>query len=57
MVRFSEMKYERPDIEGMKAVLQKATEQAVQAKSYGEFRKAYFDIQQKRDEVSKNCLC
>ncbi len=51
MVRFSEMKYERPDIEGMKAVLQKATEQAVQAKSYGEFRKAYFDIQQKRDEV------
>ena len=49
MVSFSEMKYERPDVEGLKAALRDATERVAQAKSYEEVRGAFFDVQDKMD--------
>ena len=49
MVSFSEMKYERPDVEGLKAALRDATERVAQAKSYEEVRWAFFDVQDKMD--------
>ena len=52
MVKFSEMQYQRPDFEGLKRLLEEAAKRVEQAKSYQEVRSAYFDVQQKRTEVS-----
>ena len=52
MSRFSEMPYERPDIEGLKKALEQATKQVAEAKNYSVFRDAYFEIQEKEKEVS-----
>ena len=51
MVRFSEMKYERPDIVAMKAALENAAEKAAKAKSCQEVRDLYFEIQEKRNTM------
>ena len=51
MVRFSEMKYERPDIETMKAALENAAERVTKAESYQEVRDLYFGIQEKRNTM------
>ena len=40
MIKFSEMPYQRPDVEGMKETLKNATEKAAQAKTYQEVRDA-----------------
>ena len=46
MVRFSEIKYERPDIEAMKNLITEATEKVRRAKSVSEIRDAYFAVQE-----------
>ena len=51
MVRFSEMPYERPDIESLNSRLQSAAKQVTEAKSYEEVRSTYFEIQEQRKEV------
>ena len=51
MVKFSEMQYQRPDLEGLKKVLEDATARVINAKDYQEVRKAYFDVQEKRTET------
>ena len=50
MIKFSEMPYNRPDIEGLKKAMTEATEKVENAKSYDEVRNAYFEIQKLRDE-------
>ena len=52
MVRFSEMPYERPDVEGLKAVMQQAAEQVAAARGVDEVRDAYFRIQDQEEKVS-----
>ncbi len=47
MIRFSEMPYERPDIEGLKAAVEEATRKVREAKSAAEARDAYFALQEK----------
>ena len=46
MVRFSEIKYERPDIEALKNLITEATEKVKGAKSVTEIRDAYFAVQE-----------
>ncbi len=52
MIKFSEMPYRRPDIEALKTVLRDAAGRVTAARGYEEVRSAYFDVQQKRTEVS-----
>ena len=52
MIKFSEMPYQRPDVEGMKETLKNAAEKAVQAKTYQEVRDAYFEVQEKSIQAS-----
>ena len=49
MVKFSEMPYERPDVEGLKAALEQAAKQVREAKTYQEVRKAFFDVQERQN--------
>ena len=49
MIRFSEMPYERPDIEGLKAAVEEATRKVREAKSAAEVRDAYFALQEKEE--------
>ena len=51
MVKFSEMPYERPDIEGLRELLIRAAERVQKAKSYEEVKKAYFEVQDKYTET------
>ena len=51
MIRFSEMPYQRPDMEGLKTVLQEAAVQVTEAKDYAGAREAYFRVQAKQEEV------
>ena len=51
MVRFSEMPYERPDVEGLKAELERAAKRAAEAKDYQEVRSAFFDVQERQKTV------
>ena len=46
MVRFSEIKYERPDIEALKALVTEATRKVREAKSASEIRDVYFEVQE-----------
>ena len=50
MVKFSEMPYRRPDMEGLKKFIADNTEKVLKAKSYDEVKEAYFDVQKKEDE-------
>ena len=49
MIRFSEMPYERPDVEGLKAAVEEATRKVREAKSAAEVRDAYFALQEKEE--------
>ena len=49
MIRFSEMPYERPDIEELKAAVEEATRKVREAKSAAEVRDAYFALQEKEE--------
>ena len=51
MMKFSEMPYQRPDIEKRKAAMEEATKRVLEAQSYEEVRKAYFDVQEMNMEV------
>ena len=51
MVRFSEMPYERPDMEAMKAALTEAARRVREATDYREVREAYFTLQEKETGV------
>ena len=46
MVRFSEIKYERPDIEALKALVTEATRKVREAKNAAEIRDVYFEVQE-----------
>ncbi|MCQ2457289.1 MAG: M3 family oligoendopeptidase [Clostridia bacterium] len=52
MIKFSEMPYERPDIDNLKATLENAVTQLAAAKNYQDARKLFFDVQERRDAVS-----
>ena len=51
MMKFSEMPYTRPDVDGLKRVIEEATRKVLVAKSYGEVKEAYFGVQQARDSA------
>ena len=51
MVKFNEMPYERPDIEGLKELLISAAERVKKAKNYDEVKNAYFEVQDKYNET------
>ena len=46
MVRFSEIAYQRPDMDALKDAAEKATRKVCDAKSYTEAREAYFSLQE-----------
>ena len=46
MVRFSEIAYQRPDMDALKDAAEKATRKVCGAKSYTEVREAYFSLQE-----------
>ena len=46
MVKFSEMHYERPDMDTLKAKLQEAVSNISEAQSYEEVRRICFEIQE-----------
>ena len=46
MIRFSEIAYRRPDMDGLKATVEEATRKVLVAKSYAEVRDAYFAVQE-----------
>ena len=50
MIKFADMLYKRPDIEGLKRTMTEATEKVIHAQSYAEVREAFFDVQDKYDE-------
>lgn len=52
MIKFTEMPYERPDIDSLKATLENAVKQLATVKDYQEARKLFFDVQERRDAVS-----
>ena len=45
MIRFSEITYQRPDMDALKAAVESATRRVREAKSYEEVRNAYFTVQ------------
>ncbi len=58
MIRFSEMPYRRPDVEALKAAMEKATAKVLAAGSYGEVREAWFALQeQEREADTMSSLC
>ena len=50
MVRFQDMPYTHPDIEGLERVLKEAAARMQAAQSYAEARKVFFDVQDKQTE-------
>ncbi len=51
MIRFSEIPYQRPDMEALKAAVEDAARKVRTAKSYAEVRDAYFAVQEKERET------
>ena len=51
MIKFSEMPYKRPDIEGLKKAITEATEKVKNAKSYEAVREVYFEMQRLYDDT------
>ena len=51
MIRFSEMPYKRPDVEGLKKAITEATEKVKNAKSYEAVREVYFEMQRLYDDT------
>ena len=52
MVRFSDMPYQRPDLDRLKTALENAAKCAAEAKSYAEIREAWFGVQKTEDEIA-----
>ena len=51
MIRFSEIAYQRPDMEALKTAVTEATRKVKAAGSYAEVREAYFAVQGKEQEA------
>ena len=51
MIRFSEIQYQRPDIEALKTLVVEATKKATEAKSTAEIRDAYYAVQESENAV------
>ncbi len=51
MLKFSEMPYQRPDLDSLKAAMEKAIRQVKEAGSYAEVRDAWFESQRKSIEA------
>ena len=51
MIRFSEIAYQRPDMEALKAAVAEAARKVKAAESYAEVREAYFAVQEKELEA------
>ena len=51
MIRFSEIEYQRPDIEALKTLVSEATQKVAEAKSVEEIRDAYFAVQETENAV------
>ena len=51
MIRFQEIPYQRPDMEGLKAAVEEAARKVKAAKSYAEVREAYFAVQEKEQDA------
>ena len=51
MIRFSEIPYQRPDMEVLKAAVEEATRKVRAAKSCAEVRDAYFAVQEREQET------
>ena len=51
MIRFSEIPYQRPDMEALKATVEEAARKVRAAKSSAEVREAYFAVQEKEQDA------
>ncbi len=51
MIRFSEIEYQRPDMEALKAAVEEATRKVREAGSAAEVREAYFAVQEKEKDA------
>jgi oligoendopeptidase F len=51
MVRFSEIRYQRPDMEALRAAVEEATRKVREAGSAAEVRDAYFAVQEKEKDA------
>ena len=51
MIRFSEIEYQRPDMEALKAAVEEATRKVREAGSAAEVRDAYFAVQEKEKDA------
>ncbi len=51
MIRFSEITYQRPDMEALKATVEEAARKVRAAKSSAEVREAYFSVQEKEQDA------
>ena len=51
MIRFSEIPYQRPDMEALKAAMEEATRKVRTAKTFAEVREAWFAVQEKEIET------
>lgn len=51
MIRFSEIPYQRPDMEALKTTVEEATRKVREAKSSAEIREAYFAVQEKEQDA------
>ena len=49
MIKFSEIRYERPDMDALKAAVEENTRKVREAKSFAEVREAYFAVQEKEE--------
>ncbi|MBO4653730.1 MAG: M3 family oligoendopeptidase [Lachnospiraceae bacterium] len=51
MIRFSEIQYQRPDVEALKALISEATQKVREAGNPGEIRDAYYAVQEMENTV------
>ena len=51
MTKFSEIQYQRPDIEGLKTLISELTQKVKEAKNLEEVRDAYYTLQNKEKET------
>ena len=51
MIRFSEIQYQRPDVEALKALIGEATQKVREAGNPGEIRDAYYELQEMENTV------
>ncbi len=51
MTKFSEIQYQRPDIDGLKALISESTQKVIGAETFEEVRDAYYAVQDKEKET------